>query len=173
MKSGQSVLLAGAAAPSPGAPARTGMTLVEVLIVAVILVILALIVVPQYADASMDTKIAAAQEILHSVQVQIAAYYATNGSYPAVIEESWFAGGSLPDNPFDPDHPIGIRYTATGNPLKRHPGTKYVKATGSFWYNPDNGCFRAYVQRLSSNAETLALYNEVNGCRLTSFSQTS
>ena len=150
---------------------RRAMTLVEILIVVVVLGILAMIVMPKYAGATTDAKTAAAQEILHSVQTKIALYRQTNGRFPAVIEPSWFAAGEMPENPFDPDHAIGIQYEAAGNPANRHPGTKHIQAAGSFWYNPANGCFRAYVLQMPTKAETLALYNEVNGCKLTAFSQ--
>lgn len=161
--------LAGGAAT--GTARQAGMTLIEILIVVTLLAIISIIVIPRYAEANMEAKIAAAQEILHSVQTQIAVHRQTQGGYPEVIDPRWFAAGDLPENPFDPDHPIGIQYVDPGDPKQSHPGTKSVRPTGSFWYNPSNGCFRAYVRKMPTSNETLQLYNHVNGCNLTALNQ--
>ncbi len=62
---------------------RTGFTLVEVLMVAVILAILAVVVVPQFTDASADVKTSALSASLHTIRSQIELYKAQhNGAYP-------------------------------------------------------------------------------------------
>lgn len=62
---------------------RSGFTLVEVLMVAVILAILAVIVVPQFSDASTDVKHSAVQATLHTVRSQLELYKAQHaGKYP-------------------------------------------------------------------------------------------
>jgi len=62
---------------------RMGFTLVEVLMVAVILAILAVIVVPQFSDASTDDKTSALRATLQTVRSQLELYKAQhNGVYP-------------------------------------------------------------------------------------------
>jgi len=152
---------------------RRGMTLIEILIVVALLGILAMVVIPKYASARDEARVAAVQEILHSVQAKIAQYHVTNDAWPTTIDAAWFAGGELPDNPFDPDHPIGIKYQGVGKPEKFHPTAKRINPGGSFWYNPDNGRFRARVDGSGTNAETIELYNLVNGSNLTGLNQTA
>ncbi len=63
---------------------RSGFTLVEVLMVAVILAILAVVVVPQFTDASVDVKSSALRASLHTIRSQLELYKAQhNGKYPA------------------------------------------------------------------------------------------
>jgi len=45
------------------------------------------------------------------------------------------------------------------------------RSQAGFWYNPTTGVFRARVAPGSSEAETLALYNEINGTALDAFEQ--
>ena len=45
------------------------------------------------------------------------------------------------------------------------------QSQAGFWYNPTTGVFRARVVPGSSEAETLALYNEINGTSLDAFEQ--
>jgi len=156
-----------------GCRGRGGMTLIEILIVVVLLGILAMVVIPKYAGASDAARVAAAREILKPVQAKIIQYHSTHGDWPATIDADWFTGGELPDSPFDPDHPIGIKYNPPGNEAKIHPVQKSIVDTGSFWYNPTNGCFRARVTARASKAKTLELYNLVNSCALTAFTQTA
>ena len=41
-------------------------------------------------------------------------------------------------------------------------------AVAQFWYNPRHGVIRARVPMAMSDAETLAIYNQVNGSNLQS-----
>jgi len=151
--------------PKPRARERRGFTITEILIVVVLLGILAAITIPRLARATTDARSSAARSILRAVQSQIALHYAVNGEYPPTIDPQWFVEGKLPSNPFDPDNPISIRYSG-GDPGRKHPGIKTTGDRGAFWYHTLNGCFRAYVLEQATDAETLQLYNEVNGCHL-------
>ena len=144
------------------------MTLIEILIVVLVLAILAMGVIPQYADAETEARVSAVQENLHSVQTSIALYHATTGTWPTVIQANWFVGGKVPSNPFAPDNPTGIKYQNIVGKL--HPSTKNVNANGSFWYNKANGSFRARVAD-GGNADVLEQYNLVNGSQLTVINQ--
>lgn len=62
-----------------------GFTLVEMLIVAIVLAILAAVVIPQFGDASTDVKISAVKSSLHSIRSQLELYrFQHNGSYPGL-----------------------------------------------------------------------------------------
>jgi general secretion pathway protein G len=67
--------------------ARSGFTLVEILIVVVILGILAAVVVPQYASATQDAKQNATLDQLLKIRKALDVYFVRNSNvYPAVVE---------------------------------------------------------------------------------------
>jgi general secretion pathway protein G len=67
---------------------RAGFTLVELIMVAVILAILAVVVIPQFSDASSDVKNSALRATLHTIRSQLELYKAQHlGKYP--LKASW------------------------------------------------------------------------------------
>jgi len=67
---------------------RGGFTLVELLIVAIILAILAAVVIPQFGEATQDTKISVVKSSLHTVRSQLELYRLQhNTTYPLLA--SW------------------------------------------------------------------------------------
>lgn len=127
---------------------RTGFTLVEVLMVAVILAILAVIVIPQFSDASTDVKMSALRATLHTIRSQLELYKAQhNGSYPTAadfvsqmtqktdVSGATAADGkygpylqSMPPNPIDDNATVGNTQDGSG-------GWAYDAATGTFKSN--------------------------------------
>ena len=65
-----------------------GFTLVELLIVAIILAILAAVVIPQFGEATQDTKISVVKSSLHTIRSQLELYRLQhNTTYPLLA--SW------------------------------------------------------------------------------------
>ena len=64
---------------------QTGFTLVELLIVAIILAILAAIVVPQFASTTEDAKEAALRSNLANIRGAISLYRQQHGAYPSTV----------------------------------------------------------------------------------------
>jgi general secretion pathway protein G len=72
--------------------APRGFTLVEILIVVIILGIMAAIVIPQFANASSDTKKNSLAASLHAVRSQIEFYMLQHGEMPPALSGSdWTA----------------------------------------------------------------------------------
>ena len=151
-----------------------GFTLVEILIVVVILGILASIVIPQFSSATEQSKAVATASIVRTVQSKVFENYAMDGNYATTLEDSWFVEGSLPHNPLAPEQqsPI-VLYDNSAADNATHPADKLVTTSGAFWYNPNNGTFRALVPAQDTEALTLELYNQANSAQVSSLAATS
>ena len=65
---------------------RGGFTLVELLIVAIILAILAAVVIPQFGESAQSTKISVVKSTLHTVRSQLELYRLQhNTTYPKLL----------------------------------------------------------------------------------------
>ncbi len=60
-----------------------GFTLVELLIVVIILSILAVVVIPQFANTTDDARLSAADTALGNMRAVVDLYYAQHGEYPS------------------------------------------------------------------------------------------
>lgn len=155
---------------------RAGFTLVEILIVVVILGILAGIVIPQMSSATDDAKAGAAIATRNAIHSAILNYYKDHAAYPVTIDEQWFAGKRLPANPF------GVAWTGDavqefdgGQLDRRIPGYKIINPSLNYgkpyWYHPRTGDIYLRVPDQGNDADTLALFNRVNGLSLTELDQ--
>jgi len=153
---------------------QLGFTLVEMLIVVVVLGILASIVIPQFGRATDQSKSVAAASITRTVQSKIFEDYAVQSEFPATVDPDWFVEGSLPSNPLAPEQrsPI-VLYDNSAASSVTHPASKLVSTSGAFWYNPNNGSFRALVPAQATQALTLQLYNDANSSEVASLTATS
>lgn len=140
---------------------KKGFTLVEILIVVIILGILAAVVIPQFSEASNDTREASVMTDLKTIRSQIQLYKAQHleaypddfeaqmTSYTDVDGEDQAAYDSthrfgpymlrVPPNPWTG---VNTVTTVTGA------ATAYSAAadmTAGWWYNSDTGEFRCHV----------------------------
>lgn len=128
--------------------AKSGFTLVEILIVVVILGILAAIVVPQFTDASTSAKEASLRSNLQTMRSQLELYKAQHsGNLPDTSSEAAFKAdmttkdpndgygpyiASLPTNPFNDKATIDFVAGSTGLGDNSH-GWHLNKSDKSFW----------------------------------------
>ncbi|MCB9850061.1 MAG: hypothetical protein H6817_05090 [Phycisphaerales bacterium] len=136
--------------------------MVEVLIVVIVLAILAVIVVPQFSNATTEADNVTASQLVAVVQRKIDEYHALNGKWPTTIDGDWFAPSGLPTNPYLPG-PASL--TVENLPAKTELQIKHSNGGPIiYWYNQGNGIFHTRVPWQGSNQATLELYNRVNHC---------
>jgi len=144
---------------------RRGFTLVEMMIVIVILATLAGLVIPYFADTSLEARIIATQNILRTTGTAIDLYRVryTRPNYPPTVMGSWFMTKVVPPNPMAMDGTTTgtvevVNIANATNPSNRTIGT----GISHYWYNAANGVIRARVQPQETSALTTSLYNTVN-----------
>jgi hypothetical protein len=88
-------------------------------------------------------------------------------SYPETIETLWFEE-EIPTNQLLRGRRAWVEVASEEERSLRHPRNPTVEGGdhAMFWYNPTLGIVRARVPRTLSDAEAMALYNEVNGTRM-------
>lgn len=135
---------------------RTAFTLVEMLMVAVILAILAVVVIPQFSDASEDVKVSAVRATLQTVRSQLELYKAQHdGKYPDADSLKWeaqmtgktdIAGTASASGKFGP-----YLQQIPVNPMddkKDLAGSQ--DGTGGWAYDADTGSFKANDSSVNS-----------------------
>jgi general secretion pathway protein G len=146
---------------------HSGFTLVEILIVVIILGILASIVIPQFTNATSDTRRAALSDQLHTLRVQIQLYTLqhndtaptiNNGNWNALVQSSVGNNGNTV-GPYLPSVPrntlnnfTNVLVVATDPAW----GDAVAGADIGFVYNPNSGVI------WGTNASGNRIYNEAN-----------
>ncbi len=126
--------------------AKSGFTLVELVIVIVVLGILSAVAVPRFIDFSGDAKVAATKGALGGVRSAISNFYAFSATpsgggvakYPTLTEletAGTVMAQSIPDNPY--------ATTAVKNIVKAGTTKGTADATASWSYNETTGEFWA------------------------------
>jgi type II secretory pathway pseudopilin PulG len=149
------------------------MTLIELMIIIVLLGILAALVVPLYKAVGDSPRVEVLATNIRAVQ-SVINQKRSAGAYPATIAPGWFNGGM-------PQHTFSNRAMVIGVVTEPtdviYPATKTFNpdlvGADSAWYNTTNGVFRALVPVAASDAETLAMFNDVNKTSATVLNQTT
>ena len=137
-------------------------SLVELVIVIVVMGIVASIAMHRMGDMVSRSRITATRESLRAVQATVEEEQAATGQWPTPLLASMFAGGVGPRNALLPTQRVAIEEVSSD---ATDPAIKATQdpSDAAFWYNRKLGIVRARVSLLASNADTLALYNSVNG----------
>jgi len=166
-------------------PLRRGFTLVEVVAVIVVLGVLLGVALPRFMDHRDRARNAVARGTRGALAeaVRLASMDVVTRTGVEVMPAS--LGGILATdqdeellNPYrDPAQPIydidGAAPVTQWHGFQKTIEDAVAAGRGAIWYNPNNGAVRFRVPEQASNAETIAVYNEVNQCDITSLSQTS
>lgn len=169
--------------------ARSAFTLVELIVVIVVLAILSGVAIPKYFDYAEKARISKAQAARAALNTAIhqarlnnltlnPALASTNGGWPANLDGIIDTGGDNKHlNPWLPANTSVYVIDHTNDPNKWHPQVKHIQTgfgtgNGSIWYNPRNGALRYRVKNMNNSNATLALYNEVNDCKVTGINYT-
>jgi prepilin-type N-terminal cleavage/methylation domain-containing protein len=167
--------------PCHGDAARSGMSLIELLIVIGMLSILAAVVVPMFGTTSDMARTEAMASnaaqirglVIHHAGVRDVPMSVQG--YPASVAGSWFKAGILPDHSWTNEPLIIEHAVAAGNVIFPAVKTFDPAVAGAFnaWYNPANGRFCVRIPAKSNPAATLQLFNDVNKSNATSLAQTT
>ena len=126
---------------------RGGFTLVEMLIVAIILAILAAVVIPQFGESAQDAKISVVKSNLHTVRSQLELYRLQhNTTYPALA--AWSAqmtGKTDADGTANASGAYGPYLLAVPvNPMDNSSAMDSSQDSDGGWsYNESSGVFQA------------------------------
>lgn len=107
-----------------------------------------------------------------TIQAAIGQVEMTDQGWPAIVHPEWFKAddGGMPKNTLLGQQHPWLEIAGPGQADLVHPEDRVAadRRTAKYWYNPYTGTVRARVPSGISDAETLALYNYVNGCNLDS-----
>jgi general secretion pathway protein G len=150
---------------------RRAFSLIELVVVVVILGVIGAIAIPRMSGMVTRSKVQGAAGAVQAVRSVVEEYRAIHGSPPATLGATNFYGKSAPKNPYASTSPRTIQVIAAGAGVTE-PSIKTVSGKAAFWYNPDNGEFRARVSDQGSISLTVDLYNAVNGTSITGTADT-
>lgn len=142
---------------------RAAFSLLELVVVIVIIGVVAAIAIPRVQGFQDRAKVRALTETVRRINMKLADEWVATGEFPPTLDLTWLSGGS-PENPLLPGE-VGLEIASDRH--HEHPDPLVWKSGGRpWWYNPANGMFRARVPPQGSQADTVMLYNAVNGANV-------
>jgi type II secretory pathway pseudopilin PulG len=126
-------------------------------------------------DQAQETKIAQVADDVRRFELMISYQAATNEveltgrGWPATVDPAWFGNDPPTNTLLSPDRPW-VQIASADEAELLHPDIRVASdpSVAMFWYNPYQGVVRTRVPASISDQRTLALYNRLNGCNLTS-----
>lgn len=148
---------------------------IDSLIAVMLVAVLACVLMLNHQRRDGEASVAVVQNALKRLHDQ-AAYHTALASAEREtllvhVHEAWF-GRDLPTNVLAEGERPWLDLAPPGD-FGLHPPDPVISGSNQagFWYNPTTGTFRARVMPGPSEAQTLALYNRVNGTALDTFEQ--
>lgn len=144
---------------------RPAFTLVELLIVVVCLATLAGVVLPYFADTSLDARVIATQNILRTTATAIDLYRIrfTRPNYPPTVMPTWFVNRKVPANPMAANGAAEGTVEVVNIANATNPANRTITSgVAPWWYNAANGIIRARVLPQDTADMTSTLYAAVN-----------
>jgi prepilin-type N-terminal cleavage/methylation domain-containing protein len=164
---------------------RRAFTLVELVAVMLVLAVIAAVALPRYFHFEDDARLRSAQYAVSvfrtavlTVKINDAVVNGGEGALPVNLDDVLQSSDGVELlNPFAIDGEDA--FEIDDHHSRWHPRHKVVEVGNSgngrpgIWYNSTTGALMFRVETQGSSAETIALYNAVNGADVTSLSQTS
>ncbi|MEQ9453500.1 MAG: hypothetical protein RLN76_02760 [Phycisphaeraceae bacterium] len=136
-----------------------GVTLSEVTVSLAIIIMLALIAIPQYGVAAVDRDADATADIVREVQASIDAFHQARGRYPGTVEADWFPLNKMV-TPYRPE--VKRTMIERGGFGEAEPLDPRLSGPAGYWYNAETGSFRAFVPDQGTPGATQKLFERVN-----------
>lgn len=136
------------------------------IVVVVILGIISGIAVTRMGSAAARSRTSAVTSNVRIVQTKIDEYFATEGVFPEEPSGAWFVSGQLPPNPLAGGANT-VEIVTAGKTVTEPTEKTVTSGDKAYWYNRDNGMFRARVSKAKDATAALTAYNAVNDLKLT------
>jgi general secretion pathway protein G len=142
--------------------AKSGFTLVEILIVVIILGILAAIIIPQFANASSDARITNLRTSLANVRNQIEVFKCQHNESAPALSGMWaLLTGPSDTTEANSDAPAGTHWgpylqSAPVNPFNKMTGVTSadVDPDAGWYYQPNGLGFTFYSRNIDGSVNT-------------------
>ena len=142
-------------------------SLLELVVVIVVIGVIAAIAGPRLSRAAATAKESACAATLRGYVQAIEQFQGTEGRWPAGITPSLLGLKTLPPNPYGGSGVNPVLRDTSGDASLLHPVVKTFRTNDpsakTWWYNPENGEFRALVPQTSDSTSDMALYVRLNG----------
>jgi prepilin-type N-terminal cleavage/methylation domain-containing protein len=156
---------------------RTGFTLIEVLIAMAIVLVMAGVVYPVFADFNDSARDAIMATTVRQIRERVIYHTAVADcpmsaeGYPDEVEAIWFPGGRMPVDVWT-SRPLNVQTVHGGKDATQPNNLAFIikkdgtAAGHTAWYNASNGSFCVMVPRLETDEEIQTLFEQINGVKV-------